>query len=142
MKNHSSKQTSEFYDDLMKGEKKFTFFPKDQRYNIDKILSKDNLIKYFDENVKQYLKDDLDILDYGCGPGTFLIKLSRLTKANLKGVDISKQFKKESKNNFKKLDVNNVAVEKELRKITFKDQQFDLILLLMLSIILMTSKKI
>ena len=28
MKNHSSKQTSEFYDDLMKGEKKFTFFPK------------------------------------------------------------------------------------------------------------------
>ena len=72
MKNHSSKQTSEFYDDLMKG-KKFTFFPKDQRYNIDKILFvKDNLIKYFDENVKQYLKDDLDILDYGCNLELFL----------------------------------------------------------------------
>ena len=44
--------------------------------------------------------------------GTFLIKLSRLTKAKFKGVDISEQFINESKNNFKKLDVNNVAVEK------------------------------
>lgn len=131
MKNHSSKKTSKFYDDLIKGEKKFTFFPKDQRYNIDNILSKENLIKYFDNKVQQYLKDDLEILDYGCGPGTFLIKLSKLTKANLKGVDISEEFIKESKSNFEKLNINNIAVEKvSPEKLPFKDQHFDLIFII------------
>ena len=39
MKNHSSKNTSEFYDELVKGKKKFTFFSNETRFNIENILN-------------------------------------------------------------------------------------------------------
>ena len=47
MKNHSSSKTSKFYDDLIKGNKNFTIFTKDTRYNINKILEKKKSQKIF-----------------------------------------------------------------------------------------------
>ncbi len=130
MKKHSSKNTSEFYDDLAKGKKKFTFFSNETRFNIENILYKKNLIRYFDDKIKEYISDDLNILDYGCGPGTFLMKMNKLSNSNLFGVDISSEFIEQSINNFKKYNINNINVQKvEPEKLPFEDQKFDIILI-------------
>ena len=34
----------------------------------------------------------IKVLDYGCGPGTFSIKLSKMTRNEVHGVDISEAF--------------------------------------------------
>ncbi len=131
MKNHSSKNTSEFYDELVKGKKKFTFFSNETRFNIENILNKKNLTKYFDKKIENYLSDNFTILDYGCGPGTFLIKLKKLTKSKLFGVDISKEFIDQSKQNFKKYNLKNIEVQKvEAEKLPFENQKFDIILVI------------
>lgn len=130
MKNHSSKKTSKFYDDLIKGKERFTFFPKDKRFNIKNILSKKNLVKYFDNLVIKFMRDNLNILDYGCGPGTFLFKLSSLSNSNLYGVDISKEFIEESKKNIKELNIENIHVQTvEAEKLPFENEKFDIILI-------------
>ena len=93
-KKFSEKKTKNFYDKLMNGKSIFTFFTKDTRYNVDTILKKNNIEVYFDNEVKKIInKDDL-ILDYGCGPGTFSIKLSKLTNKNVHSVDISNNFRR------------------------------------------------
>ena len=89
---NTSEDTSKFYDDLMKGKSVQTFFTKDSRFNVKKLLEKKNIQIYFDEVIKQYINSNDVILDYGCGPGTFLIKMSRLTKNKLFGVDLSEEF--------------------------------------------------
>ena len=130
MKKHSSKNTSEFYDDLAKGKNKFTFFSNETRFNIENILYKKNLIRYFDNKIKEYISDDLNILDYGCGPGTFLMKMNKLSNSKLFGVDISSAFIEQSINNFKKYNINNINVQKvEPEKLPFEDQKFDIILI-------------
>ena len=130
MKKHSSKNTSEFYNELVKGKNKFTFFSNETRFNIENILHKENLIKYFDNNIKSHISDNLNILDYGCGPGTFLMKLNKLSNSNLYGVDISDEFIEQSINNFKKYNINNIKVQKvEPEKLPFEDQKFDVILI-------------
>ena len=112
MKKHSSKNTSDFYNELVKGKNKFTFFSNETRFNIENILHKENLIKYFDNKIKSHISDNLNILDYGCGPGTFLMKLNKLSNSNLYGVDISDEFIEQSINNFKKYNINNIKVQK------------------------------
>ncbi len=129
MKNHSSKNTSEFYDELARGKKKFTIFSNDTRFNIENIIKKRNLVQYFDEKIQSYLSDNFTILDYGCGPGTFLIKLSKLTKSKLFGVDISSEFIDQSKKNFDRYNIKNIEVHKvEPEKLPFEDKKFDIIL--------------
>ena len=131
MKKHSSKDTSNFYNELATGKNKFTFFSNNTRFNIDNILHKKNLIKYFDEKIKNYLSDNYKILDYGCGPGTFLMKLKNLTKSKLFGVDISSEFIEQSKNNFKKYNMEEIEVMTvEPEKLPFENEKFDLILII------------
>ena len=130
MKNHSSSKTSKFYDDLIKGNKNFTIFTKDTRYNINKILEKKNLKKYFDNVVSKFIKNDPYILDYGCGPGTFLLKLSSLSNSKLFGVDISNEFIKESKKNIEERKIQNIDVKLvEAEQLPFNDETFDVILI-------------
>ena len=43
MKKHSSKNTSEFYDDLAKGKNKFTFFSNETRFEQQKCFEKVDL---------------------------------------------------------------------------------------------------
>ena len=84
---------------------------------------------YFDNEVKKIInKDDL-ILDYGCGPGTFSIKLSKLTNKNVHSVDISKQFLEECEK-VKKYNSDNIKTQLiEGNKLPFNNDYFDKVLL-------------
>ena len=75
----------------MKEGNNFTFFTKDTRFNVDKLLQK-NIVKYFDNFIQDYVQGNTKVLDYGCGPGTFSIKLSKMTRNEVHGVDISEAF--------------------------------------------------
>ena len=114
----------------MNGKSIFTFFTKDTRYNVDTILKKNNIEVYFDNEVKKIInKDDL-ILDYGCGPGTFSIKLSKLTNKNVHSVDISKQFLEECEKSKKKYNSDNIKTQLiEGNKLPFNNDYFDKVLL-------------
>ncbi len=129
-KKFSEKKTKNFYDKLMNGKSIFTFFTKDTRYNVDTILKKNNIEVYFDNEVKKIInKDDL-ILDYGCGPGTFSIKLSKLTNKNVHSVDISKQFLEECEKSKKKYNSDNIKTQLiEGNKLPFNNDYFDKVLL-------------
>ena len=129
-KKFSEKKKKNFYDKLMNGKSIFTFFTKDTRYNVDTILKKNNIEVYFDNEVKKIInKDDL-ILDYGCGPGTFSIKLSKLTNKNVHSVDISKQFLEECEKSKKKYNSDNIKTQLiEGNKLPFNNDYFDKVLL-------------
>ena len=128
---NTSEDTSKFYDDLMKGKSVQTFFTKDSRFNVKKLLEKKNIHIYFDEVIKQYINSNDVILDYGCGPGTFLIKMSKLTKNKLFGVDLSEEFIKECKENIEDLKIQNISVSTvQPEKLPFANEQFDTILLM------------
>jgi len=129
-KRYSEKKTKNFYDKLMNGKSIFTFFTKDTRYNVDIILKKKNIDIYFDSAVKKIINENDLILDYGCGPGTFSIKLSKLTKNNVHSVDISKKFLEECEKSKKKYNSNNIkTLLIEENKLPFNNDYFDKVLL-------------
>ena len=129
-KKYSEKKTKNFYNELMNDKSIFTFFTKDTRYNADNILKKKNIEIFFDKEVKKIInKNDL-ILDYGCGPGTFSIKLSRITQNNVHSVDISRKFLEECEKSKKKYNLNKIKTQLiEGNKLPFNDDCFDKVLL-------------
>jgi ubiquinone/menaquinone biosynthesis C-methylase UbiE len=129
-KKYSEKKTKNFYNELMNDKSIFTFFTKDTRYNADNILKKKNIEIFFDKEVKKIInKNDL-ILDYGCGPGTFSIKLSRITQNNVHSVDISRKFLEECEKSKKKYNAHNIKTQLiEGNKLPFNDDCFDKVLL-------------
>ena len=49
------KDQKKFYNNLMKEGNNFTFFTKDTRFNVDKLLQK-NIVKYFDNFIQDYVQ--------------------------------------------------------------------------------------
>ena len=124
------KNQNKFYDKLMDNSDDFTFFTKDTRYNVLKLLKKREIIKYFDEFIKNYISENDKILDYGCGPGTFSVKLSSMTKNQVYGIDISKKFIEECEILKNTLKIDNFHPQHvEGKKLPYNDNSFDLILL-------------
>lgn len=126
----SNKSTVDFYNQLMAEGKKVTFYGKNTRFNVFKILQKKNIKKYFDQLVKKFISNNDLILDYGCGPGTFSIKLSRLTKNYVHSIDITKSFISECKNNSKKMKIKNIKPKLvKGNKLPFRNKMFDTIVI-------------
>ena len=124
------KNQNKFYDKLMDNGNEFTFFTKDTRYNVSKLLNKKEIVKYFDEFIKNYISENDKILDFGCGPGTFSVKLSSMTKNEVYGIDISKKFIEECEILKNTLKIDNFYPQHVQSKILpYKDNSFDLILL-------------
>jgi ubiquinone/menaquinone biosynthesis C-methylase UbiE len=69
------KNQKKFYDDLMCKKSNFTFFTKDTRFNVNKLLNKKNINKYFDDFINKFIQNNDKILDFGCGPGTMFMEL-------------------------------------------------------------------
>ena len=125
-----SKDPKKFYNNLMKDSNSFTFFTKDTRFNVNKLLQKKNIIKYFDEFVKEYINEDSKILDYGCGPGTFSIKLSKMTKNEVHGIDISEGFIEQCNLLKKELSISNFYPHHtKNQNLPYDNNTFDIILL-------------
>jgi ubiquinone/menaquinone biosynthesis C-methylase UbiE len=74
--------------------------------------------------LKEYLKDNIKILDIGCATGNFLFKIQKInSKIELYGVDFSPKMIGLAKNKFKNIKFYNLRAE----KIDFHSNYFDII---------------
>ena len=129
--NPNNKETKKFYDDLMDSKQNFTFFKKDIRFNVDKILKRENIKKYFDKKIQSEINYDDKILDFGCGPGTFSLKLSDMTKSQVHSVDISEKFVEECKRQIQINNKKNIFVNiNDNSKLKYENNYFDKIVLI------------
>jgi 2-polyprenyl-3-methyl-5-hydroxy-6-metoxy-1,4-benzoquinol methylase len=87
----TSKDTSEFYDNLVAGRERRSFLGVNNRYKVSSAIQSKFLERYFDSNVKKYIKSSDTILDFGCGSGIFSRRMSFLCTKVI-GVDISRGF--------------------------------------------------
>ena len=118
------------YNNLMDGNSQSTFFTKETRYNVEELLTKKNIIEHFDKFVENHISPNDKILDYGCGPGTFSIKMSKITKNNVYGVDISENFIDECMRLKKKFNLKNFIPSCiNSGSLPFENNTFDKILL-------------
>lgn len=118
------------YNNLMDGKAQLTIFSKNTRYNVEEILKKEIIYEHFDEYVKNHINSNDKILDYGCGPGTFSIKMSKMTNDIVYGVDISENFIDECFRLKNKLNLDNFRpsfIEPGI--LPFENNTFDVILL-------------
>ncbi len=126
----SSNQTAEFYDSLMEGKKQRGILGKDTRYNPQRILQKFSTQKYFVDVVKPLLKPTDKVLDFGCGPGSFLAATAPLC-ATVTGVDISRNFVNTTQETIKALSIPNaLAVHIQPDVLPFADESFDVVLMM------------
>lgn len=127
---NNSEQTKNFYNKLTKDTNVTTFFSYDNRFEQKKILQKENIKIFFDNNIKEYINSYDKILDFGCGSGAFTYKISNLTNGDVFGVDISDEFIKSSINFFKDKKKSNLYFEiNNSQKLNFKNETFDTILM-------------
>jgi len=74
--------------------------------------------------LKEYLKDNIKILDIGCATGNFLFKIQKInSKIELYGVDFSPKMIGLAKNKFKNIKFYNLRAE----EIDFPSNYFDII---------------
>lgn len=129
-KTTSSKDTEEFYNDLMGGKNKRSIAGKDNRYNAEWLSSKPSVLKYFDGFIKNILTKKDKILDFGCGPGTFSIRLSNIC-SEVVSVDIVESFIKSANDSFNKLNLSNTkAIHIKPNSVPYPDSYFDAVLLM------------
>lgn len=125
----SKKETAEFYDKLVSGEESRGLFGMSKRFNTKLIAEKQSTKKYFVNKVVPYLSAESKVLDFGCGPGTFLLPIAKYCKEII-GVDISKNFIEECNRN---INDNNLLNAKSFHIspniLPFKDEYFDVIIL-------------
>lgn len=129
MNTPSSKQTAEFYDELMQGGKERGILGKDTRYNSSLLIEKESVQKYFKDLISKHISNEETVLDFGCGPGTFTVLTSQFCK-EITGADISQEFVNQSNENFEQLGVSNAkSVKVEPDTLPFGDGEFDVLLL-------------
>ncbi len=121
--------TIQFYESLMKGGIKRSTLGKEKRFSIKKNLNNKNIDFFFDNNIKKYINVDDKILDYGCGPGAFSIRLSKFSKS-IVAADIVDEFLLECNKNISLYKIKNIKTKliKE-KKLPFNKGEFDKIVL-------------
>ena len=125
----STQNTEKFYDDLVTGSKKRGVLGIEKRFNVDKIINSKSINHYFTKVIQKEINKNDTVLDYGCGPGAFLILASKYCK-KIYGAEISNEFVKATERNIKKYNLSNAKVElvdKEINKLSHKT--FDKIIL-------------
>ncbi len=123
----SSKTTSKFYDDLMDEKEKRGILGKSTRYNATRILNKESTKRYFVDVVKPYITEKDKVLDFGCGPGSFLSSVAPFC-GEITGVDISKNFVNACKETINELNLKNAQVQQIIpNQLPFADNTFDVL---------------
>jgi ubiquinone/menaquinone biosynthesis C-methylase UbiE len=130
IKKISSEDTKEFYNNLMHGKNKRSIAGKDNRYNAELLSQKPSVIKYFDGFLLGKISKEDKILDFGCGPGTFSIRLARICK-EVVSVDIVESFIESAENSFNNLKLNNVTpIHITSNNVPYPDSYFDSVILM------------
>ena len=80
----------------------------------------------FFEKLKKNSKD-AEVLDYGCGVGPSIIKVSRYEPKKITGIDISEISIKKAKERTKNLGANVELKVDNCEKTSFENNQFDLV---------------
>jgi len=124
-----SHESSKFYDDLMEGKEQRGILGKDARFNALRIVQRSSTKKYFTDVIAPYLSKQDKVLDFGCGPGSFLAAAAPLC-GEIIGVDISKNFVTATDDIIKKLNLENAkSLHVEPDKLPFEDDCFESIIL-------------
>ena len=124
----SSEETSQFYNDLTAGKESRGVLGLDYRYNVRSLLEKESLETYFDRVVSGILEKNDRLLDYGCGPGTFSLRASRLCR-EVVGADISESFVESARRLSKEDNYSNVGFfHVDKLAVQFEPESFDAIL--------------
>src|SRR5262245_58082009 len=86
-----SHETAGFYDGLMESRERRGIFGKDQRFNPARIASLPSVQRHFIDVIAPLIRSSDRVLDFGCGPGSFLLLVAPLCREVI-GCDISERF--------------------------------------------------
>jgi ubiquinone/menaquinone biosynthesis C-methylase UbiE len=124
-----SRDTAKFYDALMDGQAERSFLGKDRRFNVLRVAQLPSVQKHYVDVVRPYIGMDDLVLDFGCGPGTFLIPIASFCR-EIVGAEISARFVQEGQTIIDQLQVKNarfITIEPDV--LPFEDGSFDVLLL-------------
>jgi 2-polyprenyl-3-methyl-5-hydroxy-6-metoxy-1,4-benzoquinol methylase len=128
MKHLSRNQTSEFYDHLVKGDKKRVLLGMSNRYGEGNRIQEMFLKRYFDETIVLEIDHQDHILDFGCGPGIFSARLAKMG-GHVVGVDISQEFVNQAKNRVNLENTKFIHIGSSLSDALETQKKFDVIVL-------------
>lgn len=125
----SSDATRAFYANLVSGEAKRGLWGKEKRFDPFKPGNTSNIDQHFMANVQAYVAASDSVLDLGCGPGVFLLRLAGIC-GQVVGADITKRFVEMARDAIEKRGLENAtAVEIDGKRLDFANARFDKILL-------------
>lgn len=126
----SSQQSAKFYDDLMEGTQTRGILGKDTRYNPMRVATLPSVERFFVKVVEPLIRPSDRILDFGCGPGSFLLCVARLCQ-EIVGVDISQQHIKRAGKAIAEAGLTNGRVLcTEPLRLPFDDDDFDVLFMI------------
>lgn len=129
VKVQSSEKTASFYDGLMEGETHRGMLGKDTRYNPRRLMERPIVRRHFIGEIKHHLKSSDKVLDFGCGPGSFLAMSAPMCK-EIVGVDISQGFVNECQRTINEMSLSNASsVHIQPDQLPFEDNTFDVIIM-------------
>jgi len=125
----SSEQPAKFYDRLMDGTETLGMLGKDTRYNPHRVAALPSVRRFFVEVVKPLIHPSDRVLDFGCGPGSFLLCTAPLCR-EVVGVDISEEFVHRTRQAMAESGVTNgQALHTEPLHLPLADGCFDVLLM-------------
>lgn len=127
-KHFSADQTAEFYDHLVQGSENRALLGMSNRYDGSKRMQEIFLNKYFDNVVSLEIKEEDNILDFGCGPGIFTSRLAKFGKSVV-GVDISKEFIQQAVNRVTLENTEFIHVKSNLADALGANRRFNVLVL-------------
>jgi len=102
---------------------------KDKRYNAIQVINDPSTKKYFIDVFSKHIKKTDNVLDFGCGPGSFLCAIASFC-GEITGVDISKGFAESSSKTIDELKLDNAkAIHIEPDTLPFDNECFDVIIM-------------
>jgi ubiquinone/menaquinone biosynthesis C-methylase UbiE len=123
-----SNDTVQFYDKIIDGEQPHQMWG-EARFNPELILKDPSTKKYFIDIISPFLKGSDKVLDFGCGPGSFLCAAAPFCK-EIVGVDISKKFTERSQamiQSFQLPHAKTVHIQPD--QLPFENDSFDALLM-------------
>lgn len=125
----SIEATKKFYENLNSGAARRGLWGREARFDPSKKSFTVNIDRHFVASAEPFLAATDDVLDFGCGPGIFSIRLAGLCKS-VTGVDISQSFVTSAKAAVAALQLKNVSVfESGGESLEFSDATFDKIVM-------------